>query len=341
MTDPSTQLLHAQTLISLLHPSPTAATMVEITGLAPKQRPIKRYFTRTDLAAEYAIELNNMRFSAFVNANPRSAMSGFERDVPVVTALALDLQPERTSIEDVAARLARAGIAPTATVVSGYGAHFYLRVAPEDPHKAKVVWERLCRYTGSDPIFSTNRIMRMPGTLNWKKDPPRWCFLTGVWPERSYTVTQVDAALDWARAEPARSPKSDIIPVPIDPPGDYWELRRRLSAGVLDIIDTGEKNAYSEKQVTRSEADWVVVCALVCAGASDEMIHWTYANFPVRLLKYYEAGARYLTRTIEAARRATAAPVERAPTRRPACIPMFTGGSGDRNRSRNASRQYR
>ena len=52
----------------------------------------------------------------------------------------------------------------------------------------------------------------------------------------------------------------------------------------------------------------MVVCALVRIGATPEtMIAWVYANNPVGTVgKYSEAGAHYLTRTIEAAQRATA-----------------------------------
>jgi hypothetical protein len=119
------------------------------------------------------------------------------------------------------------------------------------------------------------------------------------------------------------------------------DLQRKLHAGVLDIIATGEKNAYSEKQITRSEADWVVVCALVNAGATDEMIHWVYEKNPVGLLKYREAGAHYLNQTIESARRATSVPITNRPVARAVGIPRFTGGAGDPSRTRSANRFYR
>jgi hypothetical protein len=336
-----TQLLHAHTLISTLHPRPDAQALIEITGLAPKRAPIKRYFTDAALATVFGIETNAMQYSVFVAINPRSAMSGFERDVPFVTALGLDLQPERTGIEEVDKRLTFGGISPTVTANSGHGAHFYIGLSePAEAHKAKIVWERLCKYTGSDAVFNVNRIFRLAGTVNWKSTP-RWCHLTGVYPDRRYTLAHVEAALDRLGAAPARPPKEGI-PVAIDPPTDWMELRRILHAGVLDIIDTGEKNAYSEKQITRSEADWVVVCALISAGASDEVIHWVFERCPVGLLKYREAGARYLNQTIESARRATAVQISNRPVAS-RYLPQsrFTGGGGDSFRARAANNFYR
>jgi hypothetical protein len=333
------QAFHARTLIDLLHPQPAAETLIEITGLAPKTAPVKRYFTGAEVATEAVMELNDARYSVFVSLNPRKQMTGFETDVPFVTTLGLDLQPERTSISSVLERLALGGVHPTARAVSGHGEHMYFRVAAAEPYKAKPVWARLCKFTGSDPVFNCNRIFRCAGTLNWKKDPPRWCYLTEVHAERVYTVGDIDAVLDRLGAPPPKPP-AEGIPIDVDLSANWFELRRRLSPGVLDILDTGEKNAYSEKQVTRSEADWVVVCALVRAGASDDLIAWIYNTQNVRLLKYHEAGARYLARTIETARRATAERKDRVASPR-SSLPAYYGGARDAISQRYAQRMYR
>lgn len=303
-----TQINHASLLLSILHPQPCPQALIEITAMAGRNRPVKRYFTDAALAVEFALEFDDMGFSIFVNSNPRDAFSGFEENVPYVTALALDLQPERTSIPHVEAALTQAGIPPAVVAVSGFGAHMYVLVNPVERTMAKTVWSRLCKWTGSDRIFNVNRIMRLPGSRNWKKNPPPWCYLVSTDPSRRFDLGHVTKCLDRVGAPPAVTPDVRLIAAPVNPPVDWFELRKRLDPGTLDIIDTGERNAYSEKQITRSEADWVVVCALVRAGAPDEAIHWVYARCPVGDMKYRESGERYLTRTIEAARRATAAP---------------------------------
>lgn len=301
------QMQHAMAAITLLHRAPSDTRLIEITALGPRfQRPVKRWFTNPVLAAEFALEMNDVGLSAFVAINTRNAFTGFEYNVPEVTALALDLQPEKTSIELVAAWLTAIGIAPTAQTSSGFGAHMYFVLSEAvEPHRAKLVWERLCKVTRSDPIFNTNRILRLPGTLNWKKKPPRWCHFTALDVHRQYTLNHIDRVLDLANAPPARTAKEGI-PIDQDLSIDWFDLRKSLPPSVQDIIDTGEKNAYSEKQITRSEADWLVVCALVRAGASDKMIHWIYETQPVGVMKYRSAGAHYLHRTIESARRSTA-----------------------------------
>lgn len=300
------QFQHATTLISLLHPKPTADALVEITALAPRARPMKRYFTDATLAAQVGLEWNDQGYSVFVNVNGRREFAGFESSVSAVTTLVMDLQTTRTSISDVYRRLEQVGIPPSITAVSGNGQHAYLLLdQPYELHTAKIQAERLCKVTGSDPVFNGNRIFRLTGTVNYKT-PPTLCYLTGMNPERKYTLARVEHALDLLGAPPPRGPAGGAPAAPADPPADWFVLRNRLSEGVRDIIESGEKNAYSEKQVTRSEADWVVVCALVKADATDEMITWVFTHTNARLVKVYDAGLHYLNQTIRAARRALA-----------------------------------
>jgi len=313
---------HARMLLTTLHPQPSADALVEITALlATRKRymPVQRYFTDIAVALEWAFEKNqpDQHWSIFHGVNARRSMGSFEANVGVSTALFLDLQPERTSIEETVAMLTNHGIPPSVQVCSGNGAHLYLLLNPTDPMTAKPVAKRLCLATTSDAVFNVNRIARIPGSVNWKPPPkqPTWCYLQQIDPSRRYDLGQVDAALDAMGAPHVKTHKERPPREPENPPEgkDWWRLlRERLSLHALGIIDFGEKNPYSEKQISRSEADWFVVCSLVRADATDEMIKWVYDSQPIGLLKYHEAGARYLAHTIEAARRAAAAPPKAA-----------------------------
>jgi hypothetical protein len=302
---------HARLLLTTLHPRPSADALVEITALlATRKRymPVQRYFTDIDVALEWAFEKNAEGWSIFHGVNPRRSMGSFEANVGESDAFFVDLQPERTSIADTAAMLTRFGIPPSIQVCSGNGAHFYLLLHPSDPMTAKPIAKRLCGATGSDAVFNVNRIARIPGSVNWKPPPkqPTWCYLTDLRPERRYTLAQVDAALDAMGAPSVKRQKERPPHEPENPPQDWWELKSRLSPHACAIVDFGERNPYSEKQVSRSEADWFVICSLVRADATDEMIKWVYDTQPVGLMKYHEAGPRYLAHTTEAARRSVA-----------------------------------
>lgn len=310
-----TQRLHASTLIGLLHPEPHVGAMIEIVGLAKNTKPVNRFFQRADMAVECALELNGIGYNAFVGVNPRNQCTGFEASVPFVSDLFLDLQPERTPIEQVEHYLTMVGLPPTVIADSGHGAHMHFRVQPTDPHRAKVVWERLVKFTGSDRVFNVNRIARLPGTINWKTEP-RWCSMKSAVPDRVYDVEFIDARLNQIGAPPAKTPKEGI-PVAQIPETDWWKLRERIreqpgGAAALDVIDTGEKNAWSDAQVSRSEADWHVICTLVRAGVTDSDIISIYEHRPIKQLKYWDAGPHYLYRTIERARSETATPIERS-----------------------------
>lgn len=304
----STPLDHAYTVIATLHPAPTSRSMIEITGLARKRIPVKRYFCDVGIAAEYAIELNQQGYNVFHSVNCRAAMSGFERDVPYVTALVLDLQPERSDIAGVIDRLTRYGIAPTIAAISGNGVHLYVLLSePVDPAIAKPIGERLCRATDSDRVYNVNRIFRTTGTMNLKPNKvPTWCYLIGLDASRKYNVTAVDEALDRMGA-PAVKKRLDLPPhQPENPTEDIYELLGRVSPHAKAIIDSGEKNPYSDGQVSRSEADWFVISELIRNDATDEQIHTIYTTFPIGYLKYKEAGDHYLNQTIESARRSAA-----------------------------------
>jgi hypothetical protein len=189
--------------------------------------------------------------------------------------------------------------------------------------------------TGSDRVFNYNRIARLPGSVNFKT-PPTLCYLTSVDPGRRYSIQQISAALDSMGIPAVQRKVHRQEPVdPIDG-SDWWsQIRERLGPHPLAIIDSGEKNPYSDGQVTRSEADWLVVCALVRAGASDEQITWIYDSQPVGLLKYAEEGAHYLNQTVASARRKLAQQTEVTTTApRIQTSPRFTGGAYDELRAR-------
>lgn len=334
---PMIPLDHAMAFLSAVHPTPQSSALIEITGLGPKRKPVKRYFTDVTLAATHALELNAIPscYSVFASVNPRTAFSGYEADVAAVSAIFLDLQPERTDIDGVIRRMTDFGIPPTIRAVSGQGQHAYLLLRDAaEPRAAKSVAERLCKATGSDPVFNTNRIARLPGSLNWKKERPLWSYLLGLWPERRFELGHVDAALDAMGAPPARNRSQYVDPGPqASAEGEDWwfELKDRIPMHAREIIAWGERNEYSEKQLSRSEADWLVVCSLVRAGASDEQIRWVYDTQPVGWMKYREAGPRYLNHTIEAARRSEAKIVKISRRSRPVDVVRHpTGRTTDR-----------
>lgn len=302
--------------------------MVDMKILAPKKEPGRRFFTDCDEAVEHAMRVNAAGYSVYVGVNPRKREGGRETDVLHVRALFLDLDLKKgANPEATRAKLGRWGLPPSMTVWSGNGAHMYLILKEAVPCiQGKIVAERLCKVTDSDPVHNVNRIARLPGTVNWK-DPPRWCYVAEM-TDYEYTLDEVAHVLDRIGA-PAVVQRSDAYfdDAPMRDPLFNWEkVRMGLSPRVVDLITFGIQN--SERQVTRSEADWVVVTALVDAGLTNDQIRWVYCNpeYGIGSLKYRQSGDRYLNHTIKKARQAKAVPLRIKKSHFPA--PGFRGGYG-------------
>lgn len=309
-------------MLSALHPAPNESALIEITGLAQHAIPSKRYFTDIALAAEHALDLNAVGYNVFHSVNCRNSFRALEVNVPFSGALYLDFDEKHGGEEaarQATRRLADNGIAVSVSVASGHGAHLYLLLRPADTMTAKLAAGRLCKITNSDHVHNQNRIARLPGSLNWK-EPAAWCRITGWEPDRRYDLAEVDAALDRMGAPRASQPR-DVEPrvstgsITMESPDWWMTMKLRLSQQALIIIESGERNVMSTGQVSRSEADWLVVCALVNADATDEQIAWVYENWPIGDMKYRSSGRHYLAQTIQKARYHLAEPVRQARSR--------------------------
>lgn len=268
-------------------------------------------------AIDYAFDMNAWGYSTYCGVNPRRHRAGEEKDVLCIQALFLDLDLKRgVDIQRNLEKLQHFGLDPSMIVWSGNGAHFYLILdEPLPVDEGKLLAERLCNATESDRVFNATRIARIPGTLNFKTDPPNVCYLTGL-SDRNYSADEVSCALD-RMGVPHVAPKPDAAPTMMtntdeDPLFDWFKVKDRLPPQTIDLIEFGIKH---EHHVSRSESDYEVVRDLVVAGVTDAQIHTIYSTMPIGTLKYRKAGIRYLNQTIKRARLDTSAPVK---LRRPA-----------------------
>lgn len=288
--------------------------LIDVKGLAPKRAPVRVFYEDPVEAMNLVLELNPQGLNMFVGVNPRQTPGGTEDDVHRVWALFLDLDLKKgVNPRETFTLLVNNNLTPSIGVLSGNGAHFYLLLKePADPMTAKTIWERLCKATGSDPVHNVNRIARVPGTVNWK-EPPTWCVLDGL-TDRRYELDEIAAGLDRMGAPNVVPQQAKVEIMQGDPlfTKERWHaVRSMLEPLVLDLLEFGIQN--SAGQVSRSEADWVVVCALVREGMTDDQIEWVYQNYEIGKLKYREpgAGSRYLRQTLKMARYRAAQPIQR------------------------------
>ncbi len=131
------------------------------------------------------------QMNVYFGVNPRSGQGSTASDVAVARCLFVDID-ERLTADDAKARIERAGLPePTALVTSGGGVHAYWRLF--EPMTDLADWsirqKALIGVLSADPaVHDAPRIMRLPGTLNWKYDPPAPCELVECHGDRRYEL---------------------------------------------------------------------------------------------------------------------------------------------------------
>lgn len=109
--------------------------------------------------------------------NPRRRKGGTTADVALARCLFVDI--ENVTADEAMVRIAATALPhPSAIVSSGGGVHVYWRLV--EPLDDLDIWtarqKALIGVLASDPVVhDPPRVMRLPGTLNHKYDPPRPC----------------------------------------------------------------------------------------------------------------------------------------------------------------------
>jgi len=119
------------------------------------------------------VKANREGANVFIGINPRRA-HGARRDEGVLACRVLAADYDHTSIEDANKKREWASMpATTLSVWSGHGVHHYWRLAEPLEPKLWREWQKdLAALVGSDPaVHNPERIMRLPGFLNLKKQP--------------------------------------------------------------------------------------------------------------------------------------------------------------------------
>jgi hypothetical protein len=160
-----------------------------IRGKSPKVE-IKKYWTTAEKLPSFADKLkaeNEAGFNIYYGVNPRKAMNqSGDSNVKLARCLFCDfdnLEPGDGcgNLEFVWNDIFLAGLPePTIAIHSGHGLHTYWRL--EEPITDMSIWkatqEKLIARLGSDKtIKNPERIMRMPGFGNTKKQPFTECFI--------------------------------------------------------------------------------------------------------------------------------------------------------------------
>ncbi|MFM2153647.1 MAG: hypothetical protein RL199_2082 [Pseudomonadota bacterium] len=273
----------------------------------------QRFIRAGDAAALKAvvddfIRRNRTRPSGVLfGVNARARARGRDEDVTACSAMVFDFDKQKVADRELLFRLADA-VPPSVLVASGSTGNAHVYWTFEQPVAADVarsLMRRVCRHVGADASWPPSKMMRLPGSLNWKNGEARSIAATDINPEARTTPEAFSAALDALGFPPDRESAAHRVAVQLGSPvhlsmEDLEELMGLLPPWTRDLIVRGQPG---DRYKSRSEADLAVAGRLVEAGATDDEIHAVFAMHPDGIgSRLMERGESDLARTIGKAR---------------------------------------
>lgn len=151
---------------------------------------------------------------------------------------------------------------PTFVVSTGNGAHFYWKYPEAVPIlRAVEDSERLKKKYGGDDTTDPARLLRVPGTQNWKKKTAEETKTAQV---VSVTETVFEGVKEDGAVAPGQKQKS-VYDLP-------WDLRNTIIGGASGAAGNFEPKKKEDGTPDRSSLDWKVMIALMEYGWSEEEI---------------------------------------------------------------------
>ena len=280
-----------------------------LTSIIPDGKPDTQTFTDAAHAQAWALA-ENKTANVYYSVNPTIgpvARKAKKEQMAALAFLHLDLDPhagedfheERARILALLTVSRPAGVpAPTVIVDSGGGYQALWRLAEPIPINGDVAqaeeaerWNRaLEQIFSADNCHNCDRILRLPGTINWpnkrKREKGRAPTDAGVheWPEGAdaYPLAAFGVNLPPPKGASGTATASGKAPsgatLAVGTPMGVDDLRAWAAANAVTIPDlplavlVHGRDFDPDKYPSRSEALWAVVCGLARAGMPDELI---------------------------------------------------------------------
>lgn len=233
-------------ILSLFRPT----DLVEIRAFREGANAVREWCKAQDFTSPGIVglieRLRRDQYNVYIGANPRLRNGGTAKDVAVARCLFLDF--DGMSVESVRALLANVPNTPPPSWVvnSGHGVHVWwvLLVPITDLAMWSGLQRALIRRFDSDPsIHDPPRIMRLPGTVNWKDDPCRECVIV------CGDGAPVDIAAFVLTPETTPVRRAEVKAAG----GGDW--RRGLSRSTLDFIVNGAGEGERNRRLFAAACD--------------------------------------------------------------------------------------
>jgi hypothetical protein len=208
--------------------------LLEVRARRAEGSMLQRFYRASRLreAADELLELG-ARTDVYVGCAPRLRPAGDRTALGRVWTLWADCDGDES-----VARLEELAPAPAVVVRSGTGANvhaYWPLVRPLAPAEATAANHRLAEVLGADSRSAdATRILRVPGTCNFKHDPPRAVMLERFRRTRRFTVAELVATAAIGTPTPA-TVCTDATASPVDD-----DPLRRVAPAVYVAVLTGQ-----------------------------------------------------------------------------------------------------
>jgi hypothetical protein len=197
--DVNPQQQHAELFFAQLFHQLAAEERIEVRSKLPGEgQPMRRtFYADPKVAAENAIMLGR-REEVYAGVAPRLGEDGTKAGVTRLWALWVDLDVKGSHTrESRTEQLIKLLLQPSIVVWTGGGWHMYFLLGkpadgPEELQRAELVMRRLAAGLASDPVHDRSRILRVPGTRNWKYGEPRPVVIEHFDPDLRYGLEEVE-----------------------------------------------------------------------------------------------------------------------------------------------------
>lgn len=295
---------------------------IEIRGIIPGSKPLCSFHSSIEKALQKALELSEQGYNAYMGVNPRMGGGGKKVNVHYLTAFFVDLDVGTAghkkdsnfpSKEDAWKAIKQFPLQPSLIVDSGGGFHLYWIL--EEPvaveqcgvEKLEAINSVLSRDLHGDPgTHDISRILRVPGTLNYKNDEnPRPVKIVEM-NENRYRMEEFRSYSTGHNGKVKAENPARKVSDSQRPGTAVHRSRREIRAilkrkcpHILNLIRHGNQRQYK----SRSEADFAVILALRVIGTPFKTIRGIFKKYSIGE-KYREHSKPdyYLKRTIKKAR---------------------------------------
>ena len=229
--------------------------MLEVRRLPSKKH---AFFSLEDLEVEHFCEGKE---NIFFGVALRDGQGGKKKHITEIPCVWSDVDFKTTSRELLIENLKDFPFKPSLFVRSGGGVHLYFVLrepaGKEDIERIENINQRIAAYIGGDPVaFDATRILRVPGTYNYKYKPKRLVEVT--------TVNPVTYSLE----------DFEILPELTEKVSEYHPDQNNHAEGSSRTMDCVFMQHCKDNAASLSEPEWyAMITQLVREPGGVDLIH--------------------------------------------------------------------